>query len=502
LTERQQPSSDAPAPAVDDDGYKWRAFTAVAMSFVTMVMSTTMLFVALSSIADTFGVTLRQVSWVVIAQSLTISALMIPMGKLADLIGRRRVHLIGLAIFITGSLAAAAAPSLQLLVVAMVIIATGSSMGQSVGSAMIVSAFPEEERGRAIGSQGTAVALGAASGPILAGLVLSVASWRMMFLLVTVPMVVAFVVGWKLLDESRVSQNLGGPRQPFDWIGAALSATTVTVLVITMNNPFRWSWTSPAILAGALIGVSFLMSFLRWERRTPAPMLDLALFSNTTLRDAVTARLLGFAGAIGVRLLLPIFLISYSGYGEGTAGLVMFLGAVGLGLGSQASGRMGDAMGEARFVAAGFAIFISTAAAFRFVDQATSLWLVGVLVFFDGLAMGTWSVPNSSLIMGSVGAEQLGVTGALSNLTRNIGTVFGQAITSAIVAAVMVSHGFDVALSDIADTPGAGDAFLEGWRTVFLVLMAIGGLGLVLSLVPMMRSRRQPRPGRRVSGAA
>jgi MFS family permease len=459
-----------------------------------MVMSSTMLFVALSSIADSFDVTLRQVSWVVIAQSLTISALMIPMGRLADIIGRRRVHLIGLVIFISGSLLAAAAPSLMVLVAAMVVTATGSSMGQSVGSAMIVSVFPDEERGKAIGSQGTAVAIGAAGGPILAGLVLSITTWRVMFLLVTIPMMLAFVVGWRLLDEARVSQLKPGPRRPFDWGGAGLSALAVTVLVITMNNPFRWSWTSPAIMAGAVVGVGFLASFISWERRTPTPMLDVRLFSIPALRDSVAARLLGFAGAIGVRLLMPIFLISYRGYGEGAAGMIMFLGAIGLGLGSQASGRMSDAMGEGQFVVAGFAMFICTASSFRFVGGSTAIWIVGVLVFFDGMAMGTWSVPNSSLIMGSVGYESLGVTGALSNLTRNIGTVLGQAIASAIVAAVMISNGFDIALSKIDETPGAGDAFLEGWRTVFGVMIAIGIVGLVLSLVPLVRARGHATP--------
>src|SRR5688572_19200132 len=112
------PGSDLAEPIDEDDGYKWRAFAAIAISFVTMVMSISMVFVALSSIAAEYGVTLRAVSWVVIVQALTITALMLPMGRLADIIGRRRVHLIGLSLFAGGSICCAFAPTLGTLLVA------------------------------------------------------------------------------------------------------------------------------------------------------------------------------------------------------------------------------------------------------------------------------------------------------------------------------------------------------------------------------------------------
>ena len=134
------------APFVETDPTdKWKAFTAIGISFFTQVMSMSMVFVALSSIADDYGVTLRAVTWVVIAQALTISALMMPMGRLADMVGRRRVHLIGLAFFGSGAVFTALAPTFGLLIVARIVMAIGNSMGQSVGTAMVVSVFPERE---------------------------------------------------------------------------------------------------------------------------------------------------------------------------------------------------------------------------------------------------------------------------------------------------------------------------------------------------------------------
>src|SRR5687768_13110375 len=108
-----------------DDGYKWRAFTAVAISFVTIVMSMSMVFVALSAIASEFDVTLRAVSWVVIVQALTVTALMLPMGRLADIIGRRRVHLLGLTLFAIGSLGCALSPTFEVLLVALIVLSVG-----------------------------------------------------------------------------------------------------------------------------------------------------------------------------------------------------------------------------------------------------------------------------------------------------------------------------------------------------------------------------------------
>ena len=112
-----------------------------------------MVFVALSAIADDFGITLRAVTWVVIAQALTISALMLPMGRLADIVGWRRVHLTGLVLFAVGALLTALAPTFALLIGARIVMAVGNAMGQSVGTAMVIAVFPPGERGTAIGSQ-------------------------------------------------------------------------------------------------------------------------------------------------------------------------------------------------------------------------------------------------------------------------------------------------------------------------------------------------------------
>ena len=473
-------SADQPYP---DDNYKWKAFAAIGISLVTMVASASMVFVALSQIAEDFDVNLRAVSWVVIAQGLTISAFILPMGRLADIVGRRRVHLIGLLIFGGGAVFTALAPSFGLLILARVITAIGNSMGQSVGTGMVISVFPDSERGKAIGSQTTAVAIGGASGPIIAGLVLQFLPWQALFWILTVPIGIAFVAGYFILDESRVSQRRQGERPPFDWVGAIVSAATITITVILINNPFGAAIVSPLILGGAATALSLLALFIWWELRTDSPMLELRMFRNLIFTMAVGARFLGFLGTTAVRFLMPIYLLSVRDIGEAAVGGVLFLSSLGLGIAAQTSGRLSDRFGERPFAVTGFAVLVLTSVVFFMFTVDTPMWMVMAVLLVNGLAMGLWNVPNNSVIMGSVPRESLGVVGALTNLTRNVGNVAGQAIASTVVVGVMVADGFDIPLGKITGDPAASASFMKGWKFAYILVTAFSLLGLLLSIL-------------------
>jgi len=463
------------------ENYKWWAFTAIGISFFTQVASMSMVFVALSSIADEFGITLRAVTWVVVAQALTISALMMPMGRLADMVGRRRVHLTGLVFFGGGAVLVALSPTFGLLIAARVVMAVGNAMGQSVGTAMVISVFPASERGNAIGSQTTAVAVGGASGPIFAGLILQFLPWQALFWMITVPIAIAFVAGYFILDDKRLNQFEAAERPPFDWGGAVLSAAAIVLLVITMNNPLSLDWLSPAML-GSSAGVVLLFAlFARWELRNAAPMLELRLFRSGVLSMAVAARFFGFLGATATRFLAPIFLLSLRGLSEAATGGALFLISLGMALAAQGSGRLSDRFGSRPFAVFGFAVLLGTAIAMVFVGATTPMWVVLVILFINGLGMGLWNVPNNAVIMGSVPSSSLGVVGALTNLVRNVGNVTGQALASAVVVAVMVAAGFDIPLSDIEETAGAGAAFIDGWRVAYLLVTAFAAIALVFA---------------------
>ncbi len=462
---------------------KWKAFGAIGISFFTMVMSMSMVFVALESIADDFNVTLRAVSWVVIAQALTISAFMMPMGRLADIIGRKRVHMIGLIFFAGGAVFTALAPVFGLLIFARVVMAIGNSMSQSVGTAMVISVFPPEERGKAIGSQTTAVAIGGAVGPVVAGVMLQFFDWEALFWMLVPPIALAFFASYFILDENIVSERKTGERPAFDWVGAFLSGAAIIAGVILINNPLAESWGSPIMLGGTALVVVLFGTFIFWELRSSAPMLQLRMFGNAVFSMAVLTRFLGFLGTTAVRFLMPIYLISLRGLEEIEAGLILLLSSLGMAIAAQSAGRLSDRFGERPFGVAGFLILVATGVGFVLTTETTPFWVVTVVLFVNGLAMGLWNVPNNSIIMGAVPRSSFGVVGAFTNLTRNVGNVTGQAVAAAVVVGIMTARGFDIPLSDIDEVAGAGTAFIDGWKAAFILVTVFSGVGLILSFL-------------------
>lgn len=461
--------------------YQWRAFGAIGVSFVTTVMATPMVLLALPSIAGDFSISLRLVSWVVLIEALVVSSSMLPAGHLADVLGRRRVHLLGLALFGLGSIATALSPSFALLIAARAVMGLGAAMLQSVGTAMIVSVFPAAERGRGIGSLSTAVAVGAAIGPILGGILLQVVSWRTLFLMLTVPIVFALVASSRILDDARVGTTRHEPGVDFDWLGAGLSGFVISALIVIVSNPFGLGYGSPLTLSLALASVGASAVFIWWERRTPSPLVDPRLFTNRTFSLSVITRLLGFV-ATSTRFLLPIYLIAVVDLTEGRAGVILFFVSLGVGTSAQVIGRLTDRSGAPRLVIVGFALMTVTLLMISRLDGATPLAYVSVLVLANGFAHGTWNIPNNSMVLGSAPATDLGVAAGLVNLLRNVGDVIGQALATMLIALTMAARGFDVAFNELSRDPGAKTAFLAGWKLAFTFFAGVSLVALLLSL--------------------
>lgn len=475
----------------EDPNYKWKTFAAVGLSTVTMVMSFSIVFLALSSIARDFDITLRAVSWVVIAQSLTISSVMLPLGRVADITGRKGFILTGLVLFAGGAIYASFSTSLAMLVSAMVVTAIGSAMGQSVGTAIITSVFPASERGKGLGSHTTSVAIGAASGPVIGGLLLQVWGWQGLFMFMAVPASVAFLWGLYILDDHKIGSFGPGGRQHYDWLGAFVSAGGMIALVLTINNPFGYGWGSPAIIGGGALAVVLFSGFVWWELKTDQPMVNLRMFKNTIFRYAVASRYFAFMGTSATLFMMPVYLQSLRDVSVGMTGGIMFFSALGMGIAAQTSGRLSDRFGFRRFILMGFSVLIATSLTFAFVNISTPLWLIIPVLFLNGIGMGLWSAPNMSATMGSVPRSSYGVVGAFINLTRNVGNTTGQAVVATIITSVMLARGFDIGLGDVSTTEGAGAAFLAGWRIAYLTVVGFAAAALVAAFMTTPRGTHE-----------
>ncbi len=460
---------------------------------MTMVMSFSILFLALPAIAEDFVITFKEASLLVIAQSLTVSSFMLPLGKVADMIGRKRFHLIGLVLFGGGAIACAFATSLTFLIVTRVIMAIGSSMGQAVSTAITTSVFPANERGKALGSQTTAVAIGGATGPIVAGVTLAFFPWQALFIIMAIPTFIAFVWGLYILKDERIGSFSGDKRPPYDWLGAGLSAIATAIIILTITNPLALPWASPIIIGGAFAGIMTLAAFIWWQLRTPTPMVDLRLFKLQVFKYAVATRYLAFMRSSATLFVLPIYLIAFRGWSELIASGVMLLSAVGMGIGAQVFGRLSDQYGTRPFMMGGFIVQVFTGIALATLNDTTNIIYISGVVIINGLAMGAWSAPNASATMGAVPRSSYGLVSAIINLTRNLGNVSGQAIITAIIAGIMIARGFDIPLGDLADTPEAGPAFLAGWQYAYFVATAFVVLALFTSFMTKP-GKSEPEP--------
>jgi len=320
------------------------------------------------------------------------------------------------------------------------------------------------------------VSVGSAAGPVLSGLLLDVVSWRLIFAFLAVPSALSVLMILALITRDAEPEMT----RRIDLGSALLSAAAITVITITINNPFDWAWRSWPIAFGALVAVALTVAYVRWELASSDPMLDLRLFKIGTFRTAVLVRWLGFTAGTTLSLLLPILLLGVYQLSAGLAGAVIACVAIGMGASAQISGRLYDRMGPELPTFAGLGLQTVVFASLALVSLDTSSALLALAALCQGVAMGMWNVPMNSAMLGATPPESFGVGGAFTNVTRTIGNVFGQAMAAAVVVAVLRNQGFDIPLGEIENTPGADLGFIDGWRVAFGVA---AGLTAAVALV-------------------
>ena len=201
--------------------------------------------VALPTIANHFQADIPTVQWVVIGYTLTITALLLPMGRLADLIGHKKVYIMGATVFVLGAALAGASVSLGMLIGARFIQGVGAAMTQGTGMAIMISSFPASERGKAIGLYMTVVGTGAVAGPAIGGLLVDSFGWPFVFL-VNVPLgLVGISATIAVVRDQRGPRDTAGSGDRFDWMGAVLSTGALVTLLVAMTMGHRSGWTSP-----------------------------------------------------------------------------------------------------------------------------------------------------------------------------------------------------------------------------------------------------------------
>jgi EmrB/QacA subfamily drug resistance transporter len=473
-----------------DTRYKWWVFGAVSVGLYMIVLDSSSINIALPTISRHFKADLPTVQWVVVGYHLAITALLLPVGRLADILGRKRVYLVGAILFALGAMVGSLAPNLPSVIVARVLQGAGSASIAVNTIAITLLVFPDKERGKAMGLSFLVLGLGAVSGPLVGGLLVSAFGWRSVFV-VTMPVaVVAIVLALVVLDETRISgRHKVMAHSRFDWLGAVLSMAVLLLFLLGMSAGQKVGWGSPVVLS-AFFGSAILMTaFVWWELRFSDPMLELHWFRRSAISLPVFIGFIGFLGAVSVMYLMPFYLQRVLEYSPREAGLVLTPYAVALGVIGPLSGRLSDRYGTRWLSGLGLVFLIIGLVLFARLTVSSSLTYVLLGVAITGFGMATLMPPNNSAVLGAVDRTYFGVANGMINLVRTGAWVIGIVLITTVVTEVMGFRGYEPSLESISSNSGDGvqRAFTEGLRYVYLGLIGLMTLGLIATVL------RRPR---------
>ncbi|NPV28900.1 MAG: MFS transporter [Firmicutes bacterium] len=461
---------------------RWWILASIAFGTFISVVNNSIVNVALPTISRVMGLDLKVLQWVILVFLLTVSATLLVAGRLADLVGRKRIYTGGFLVLISGSLICGLAPGFFILLVGRVIQAFGAAMPMANGMAITAATFPPEERGRALGIVGSVVAIGALLGPVLGGFLVDILGWRWVFL-INLPLgTLAFFTALGLLPQDRPARRGEG----FDYPGALLFAGAIIMLLLGLSGagtpPVRWG----LFLAGVIVAATFIW----WERRQPHPLLDLELFRLPLFSTSLAAAFLSFLSMSGMMLLTPFYLEEVLGYPPYQVGLLMSPYPLMMAAVAPVSGWLSDRWGPVGLTTGGLFLNILALLSLSFMGERASYLEIALRLVVLGVGMGMFQSPNNSTVMGSVPFQKLGVAGGMNALVRNIGMTVGTAVVVMLFSTIRQLY-----LKGVGH-PAPGEqvaAFLEGWQAVFLFSAGMAALAAVFSVV---RARLLPKlPG-------
>jgi EmrB/QacA subfamily drug resistance transporter len=448
-------------------GNKWWTLTAVCLGTFMLLLDVTIVNVALPDIQDALHSSFSGLQWVVDAYALSLAALLLTAGSLADRFGRRRLYLVGLVIFTLGSLLCGVAVSSLMLQLSRGLQGVGGAAMFAVGLALLADAFRGKDRGVAFGVWGAITGLAVAIGPLLGGLLTSGLSWRWIFF-VNLPIgVVALVISVLKVTESRAP----AAHRP-DWLGFVLFTAALSALVYGLIESSQRSFGSGLVL-GCLIGAGVLLiAFVVAEARLAHPMFELALFRKPTFSGGSFAAFSLSASIFALLLYLVLYVqdvLGYSALGTGVRLLVISGGTLAT---STIAGRLSSRVPVRLLIGPGMLLVGVGLLLMRGLDAGSSWTHLILGMAIGGAGVGLVNPPLASTAVGVVPPQQAGMASGINSTFRQVGIATGIALLGTLFS------------SQLKDYVAAHAAGLSGHGPQLAAAIQSGGLGSVLRQLP------------------
>ena len=457
-----------------EENRKWWTLAAVAFGLFMIMLDNTVVNVALPSIGRDFNTGLSELEWVVNGYALTFGVLMLTGGKLADLLGRRRIFIAGLAIFTLASLACGLATSAHFLIGARVVQGVGSALMNPATLSIIIATFPPRQRGMAIGIWAGVSAMALAIGPLLGGLITDHIHWSWVFF-INVPVgILGIVVARLVIGESRDTSAV----QRLDLPGLAASAVALFALTYGLIEANKHGWTSPLILSLFAVAAVGLVGFIVLEQRQKVPMLDLSLFRNPTFAGANAVMMLVGLAMFGIFLFVTLYMQNVLRYSPTKAGATFLPMTILIVLLAPIAGKLSDRIGSRWLMSGGMALVSLSLLLDTRLDAGSNFWDILPPLLVGGAGMGLAMTPTTAAAMGSVPVDKAGVGSAVLNSMRQVGGSLGIAILGAIIASYITAEPSD---------PRAQAQFVDGFHAACYVAAGIAFVGVIVAVVTVRK---------------
>ncbi|AUW94919.1 MAG: MFS transporter [Sulfobacillus thermosulfidooxidans] len=455
------------------ENYIWLVVATVCIGAFMAALDASIVNVALPDLSTYFHSSASLVSWVLIAYLLTLATLLTLFGRLADILGRRPLYTFGFLVFIVGSAACGAAVNLPMLIISRIFQAAGAAMLQANSVAIITAAVPASVRGRAIGFQGSAQAIGLSLGPAIGGALIGLFGWRAIFY-VNVPV---GLIGTLMAAMILPKDKLQGHHATFDWWGTLLMTPFLVLLMMALTEGQSWGWTSPAVIGMFVAAALFLTGFIVRELSFRAPLVDMRLFKIAIFSLGNFTGLLSYLAMFGVLFLMPFYFERVLNYHSAVTGLILTAVPLGMTVAAPKSGALADRYGPRLLTTGGMAL---TGLATLMLAWTISLHAQVILIVMElvmvGVGLGMFTPPNNSSVMGSLPSSRLGVGGGILNMARSLGMALGTAVSGTVLAILLTAHG------GIEQPGGPKAPWIPSTRVALLVLVGLSALAAVLSI--------------------
>ena len=457
---------------------RW-ALVSLSLSMLLSSLGTSIANVGLPTLAQAFNAPFQQVQWVVLAYLLAITTLIVSVGRLGDVIGRRRLMLGGISLFTVASVLCGIAPTLWLLIAARVMQGLGAAIMVVLTMAMVGEAVSKEKTGRAMGLLGTMSAAGTALGPTLGGVLIASFSWPALFLINFPLGILTLVLAHRYLPKDHKDSNTTHTK--FDVMGTVLLALTLGAYALAMTiGRGSFGTLNMALLLLAILGASL---FVRTELRTDTPLIRLAMFQNPVLGAGFAMSALVTTVVMATLVVGPFYLSGALGLDPAHVGLVMSSGPIIAALTGAPAGRLVDRLGAYRMGIAGLIGMVTGASLLSLLPTGFGIpgYIAPLVLITGGYAL--FQAANNTAVMTDIQPDQRGVISGILNLSRNLGLITGASLMGTVFA-------MGAATANLLTASRA--SVVAGMRVTFAVAAGLIVLALAIAFAGKAEARRTP----------